>query len=501
MHIPLSADSEILQDLSLVRFRSRYMYYNNELATSIINNIHQYESDYKINSLIEDEKLKSFIVDKFQDWKEHAQHGNKTFDEFVDLYKYTMLMDGECFIKVFDFNDNSECQLSLQVIDSDRIMTPTELTDPKHNVRSGIKYDTLGVATGAYVLNYHPNDEFADPWLTNYDTSNPYTGTSRTAYKLADFTFYPYTNEDGTPNLLHIFKQVRPNQSRGVPILSPVMRTLHCLFKFTDATLIRQIMVASVGLAVTSIDPQSNAEAARFDTVISDLYNGDTTSGTALAEQESIISWLWSYVKKTAEPWKAGQIKYMKTGEDIKAIDMGGPTTDIYKNFVVHNITQVASALKVPPFIIYGDWGAINYSSARAALNGFKSTLESNQKFDIDKVIKPLYKLFIQKTAEDNKDLQQYELKQLQKFTVTPKRIAHVDPDAEMSAVISGINAGLLTYSEILSVEGKDFAEHFNRIAYEQQHIKKLNINLKDSNIPEATPVEIPSPSLVPATL
>jgi hypothetical protein len=28
-----------------------------------------------------------------------------------------------------------------------------------------------------------------------------------------------------------------------------------------------------------------------------------------------------------------------------------------------------------------------------------------------------------------------------------------------------------------------------------------LNINLKDSNIPEATPVEIPSPSLVPATL
>lgn len=496
--IPLSADSEILQDLPLVRFRSRYMYYNNELATSIINNIQQYESDYKINSTIEDETLKNFVVEKFEEWKEHAQHGGKTFDEFVDLYKFTMLMDGECFIKIYQSNDFSESPMSLQIIDSDKIMTPTELIDPKHNIRAGIKYDAVGVAIGVYVLNYHPNDEFRDTWAVNIDISCRPAGTQRVMYPLKDFTYYPYYNDDNTPNLLHIFKQVRPNQSRGIPILSPVMRTIHSLFKFTDATLIRQIMVASVGIAITSEDPQSNAEANRFNTVIEDLYNGDSTSGDVDVDSESVISWLWSYIRKSAEPWKAGQVKYLKTGEDIKSVDMGGPTTDIYKNFVVHNITQVASALKVPNFLIYGDWSQGNYSSMRGAMEGFRSTLESNQKFDIDKLIKPLYRLFIQESINTFPELSGLDVKSLSKFTVTPKKIAHVDPDAEMKATVAGLNSGLLTYSEVLSVDGKDFNEHIDRIAYEQNYIKDKMISLKGMKLelPESMGVSSSLPTL-----
>ncbi|MCF1193541.1 phage portal protein, partial [Mangrovimonas sp. AS39] len=62
---------------------------------------------------------------------------------------------------------------------------------------------------------------------------------------------------------IHLFLQLRPGQTRGVPPLSPVMLTLKLVDEFTIATLMQARIAASAGgffeTDPTAYTPQENA--------------------------------------------------------------------------------------------------------------------------------------------------------------------------------------------------------------------------------------------------
>lgn len=478
--IPPSVDNTILDDLPLVRQHSRYMYSNFPMATAIIDNIQQYESDYKITPTISNDEVVNKILERhITQWSKNVTPDNKTYEEFIDLYKYCMLLDGECFIKVYrEPRPNSKYTLFFQIIDSDRVCTPIEYQNIGSNVRAGIKYSESGVPEGAYVLKFHPNDYIESGYGVNKKTHS----SVMQKFNEEEFNFIPFY-EGEEINLIHLFKAFRPNQTRGLPILSSVAEDIKHLYEYQYATLVRQCVAANIAMCIETENPDTNASANMLD-LTGDL---DSSSGSEL---ELYIEQLLETTYSRPQAMTPGSIYYLKTGESAKLLDINSPGPAVYKDFITHHITQIATALKVPPFLIYSDWEKLNFSSARSAMNNYKKTLKANQTFDIEKLIQPLYMLLLEDFQLNDEALAEYPSDYLQDFMVTPQKIEYIDPEKDIKADVMRLQNNMLSYTEFYNAQGKDFFEEIDKLASERAYMMERGINPNMIPLPEEAPEE-----------
>lgn len=486
--IPISPDNMILDDLPVLRQRSKILYNNVGIAKAIVETICDFESNYKLVSNVKDDTLKQFINEKFKEFSNDVTFNNRTLDEFIKLYKKSLVLNGEAFIKIFDEpRPFTEFTTSFQVLAPERIFTPSDKKNEKELIVDGIQKDEYGRSIGFWYLKKELN-----PYTENH--VSPY-GRSRTAdsvigrteFNSKDFTYIPFRLEDGTVNAIHIYNQDFPDQTRGIPYLAPIIKEINNYSTYNTTEWVRRRAASSIGLVIQTEQPQANADKMKLN--ISDVLDSssDTTSGDTTG-QYSYAELINSIEENTRQQvMTPGEIMYLKPGETVETVNLQGPDAGVYEAFQKNSLINMAGAIKLPFFLFYSDWAQINFSSAKAGLNRYKITLTDCQNFDNDKLLRPIYINFINELMlRYPEQFMNKEIKDVYMYEFFGPVVPDVDLSKETAATVEMLNNKLTSRTEYFSSRGMNFEDQMKLIANEENYMKSLGLSVTaDPEYPE----------------
>ncbi|MDR1360979.1 MAG: phage portal protein [Rickettsiales bacterium] len=236
-----SADAVSLDDLPVLRDRSRDLLRNAPLATGAINTLitNVVGTGLRPQSHIDREILRPHLKtdDAMEQWENQAERifrmwadnrdcditRGQTFTELQALVLRSCLESGDVFVlRKYKERKGNPFGTSLQVLEADRVASPTDAGD---KIVAGVEIDKDGAPIAYHILNRNPDD----------------TGGKLESAKIAAF------DNGGRRQVLHIFTRTRPGLTRGVPYLAPVIESLKQLDRYTEA----EIMAAVVSSLFT----------------------------------------------------------------------------------------------------------------------------------------------------------------------------------------------------------------------------------------------------------
>ncbi len=227
-------------------------------------------------------------------------------------------------------------------------------------------------------------------------------------------------------NLLHLFKPTGPGQVRGVSWLAPVMLTVNDHGQLQDALLIGQKISALHAGFVTDHN----------DTSGSDPFDGE--------EWVDLVP---------------GTVRRLPGGTDVKFSNPTEARDGV--GFSKHILGQIAAGLGVPQHLCDGDLTGANYSSLRAGLLPFRRKVEQFQYHClVPQVLDPLWDRVIGRQGVE---------------WLMPRPL-QVDPQKDTEALISQIEAGLVSRTQAVASFGWDAAKLDQEIADERARAERLGL-------------------------
>jgi len=218
---------------------------------------------------------------------------------------------------------NGRDRLALQLIEADRVANP--LGKPNDNVLTeGIEHDaTTGEALRYHVLDHHPGD------LRNAGRTGQWIDARGQA--------------TGRRNVLHSFRQTRPELRRGVPILAPVIEPIKQITRYTEAEL-EAAVVAGLFAVFLKMDPQA----------FQDLFDDPS--------QDAIVA----HAKEWSGEIEGGKAINLLPGEEPIPSNPGRPNAQ-FDPFVQACMRQIGMALSIPYEVLVMHFQS-SYSAAKGAL-------------------------------------------------------------------------------------------------------------------------------------
>lgn len=452
---PGSPDADILPDLSIMRERSRQLLRDDATASSVVQSIvdnvigsgMRAQSRPRLEELppgSTEESMRAFQVQAervFCRWccTGAELSGRNDWIQLQRLVLRQMLENGEAFlVRNMRGEDASRpYAMTWDVVEADRIESPNQsdvlATKTGNQIRSGIEISRRGVPVAYHVRIDHPGDGI-------YENAK----SSRRKWRRI-----PAKDPSGRPNMLHLFEQLRPGQSRGVPYLSPVMGTLDHLARFQEAAIVRERVAACWAAFVTREDAG----------MVADLNSSS------------------SETQRRIEDIEPGIIEYLEPGEQVT---FGNPSGlgQQYEPFVMRNLRQIGAALGLPYELIAKDFSQTNYSSARAALLEARRLFTRMQSLVISKLCQPTWDLVIEEAYYrgefGNLPGADEDLHPWTRATWVTPGTGWVDPVKEIAASEIAIKVGVSTLAEEAAGQGRDWEE----VLYQQAREKQLRDDL-----------------------
>jgi len=333
-----SPDSDILWDLPTLRARSRDMIRNMPLATGAVNTVctNVVGTGIKLQSRIDrsllhltDAQADSWESQVEREWRLFAESRESDatrilgFHEMQNLVFRQVLENGDVFVLLPRFARlGSPYELKLQIIEADRICNEKNLSDT-NELAGGIKKDKYGAPIEYHIMRSHPGNLYG--------------------MKKNEWDKIPaFGRKTGLPNILHLFVMLRPEQTRGVPYLAPVIEPLKQLDRYTEAELMAAVVS---GLFTVFIKTESGDEGL-------DLTDMADETGAKASDTD----------------YKLGNGAVLSLGKD-ESIESANPMRPnaAFDPFVMAVLRQVGVALELPFEILIKHFTA-SYSAARAAL-------------------------------------------------------------------------------------------------------------------------------------
>lgn len=356
------ADSDILPDLPSLREYSRDSIRKNPLAASIINTkvtnvvgtglvMHPQIDDQFLG--MDETQADEWEAKTEREWRLWADSSacdmERTccFAELQDLIFRSTLENGDVFsLLPYEQRPGEVYGLKVQVIEADRVSNPDFKPDTE-TLAGGIEKATTGAPIKAHIQNGHPGS------------------LSRSKTEWEPREFYSAT---GRRNLLHIFRKIRPGQTRGVPDLAPVIEALKQLGDFTDAEL--------------------------SATVVSSLFTVfvKTPGAQGLAPMEPTRE---TGAKSSDNDIKMGPAAMIELGQD-EEVEFANPTrpNTAFDGFVTAVLRQIGSALELPFELLIKHFTA-SYSASRAALLEAWKYFDSRRKWLVMRFCQPVYEVWL----------------------------------------------------------------------------------------------------------
>ncbi len=367
------ADSVINPDLPALRDRSRDLVRNEPLASGAISKtvtnvvgsglVLDPSIDREVLNMSNEEaaKWEAAVKREWRLWAESYEcHMERTlkFGPMQELAFRSVLEGGDLFVNMpYKKRKGSPYGLKLQLIEADRVCNEKNNRDSA-TLSEGVEKDSDGAPARYHVLKQHPGN------LRN--------GAQREWVKLQAFS------KSGRRNVLHLFRPLRPGQSRGVPNLAPVIEPLKMAGRYTEA----ELMAAVV---------------SSMFTVFIKTETGAVPAPMTPSEGASSTN--------SNEEYKLGVGAMIALG-DNESIDTANPNrpNTAFDPFMMSIIRQIGVALEIPYELLIGHFTA-SYSASRAAINEAWKFFKGRRKWLVDEFCQLVYERWLEEAVAEGRIL------------------------------------------------------------------------------------------------
>ena len=411
----LSADAEADPSVrKTLRTRARYEVQNNSYARGIVKTLADdtVGTGPRLQMLLENDDTNNKIEHDFAVWAQRIRLAAK-----LRTIRMARCQDGEAFaVLAQNPRLSTDVKLDLQLVEADRV-TDDEMKTDGSSV-DGITFDQFGNPMSYRVLKKHPG------------------GTD-------SFNMEAYTVK--AENMIHVFRQDRPEQHRGIPEITAALPLFAHLRRFT--------------LAVVSA-----AEAAADFAGI--LYTDSPASGEADAVEAMDTIQL-----------ERNMLLTMPGGWKMSQVDPKQPVTT-YGEFKREILNEIARCLSMPYNIAAGNSSGYNYASGRLDHQTYYKALKVDRSFMEIEILDRVFDLW----------LKEWSLATHTSIDLCACRHVwfwdgqeHVDPGKEATAQQIRLDARTTTLAAEYAKQGKDWETELRQIARERKLMKELGIEPEET--------------------
>lgn len=385
-----SADTDTIYDLRTLRGRSRDLVRNTPIATgavaTMVSNVIgsglslRCLPDFESLNMTEDQadEFAENVEREFRLWAASADCDITRTQNFYGLQSLafrSFMESGDTFalLPMLD-RKTGPYQLKIQLIEADRIDIPggtlagigiqnltPDSKDTKNKIIGGVEIDSNGAPLAYHVASQHPGD-------VAFSSSIKWTRVEA------------FGQKTGRRNVLHIFERLRPGQTRGVPMLAPVIEPLKQLGRYSDS----ELMAAVVGAMFTVFVKMDTVEGLNADGGFADDQPAANTA-TQLVDKTKQIG------------LGNGSVVDLAPGESIELADPKRPNT-AFDAFVSSILRQIGVAIGIPYEVLVKHFTA-SYSASRAALIQAWQTFKLRRDFVTTGFCNPVYEAWMEEAV------------------------------------------------------------------------------------------------------
>jgi lambda family phage portal protein len=363
------ANADIITDLPTLRERSRDLSRNAPVAIGAISTCltNVVGTGLKLQSRIDRDVLK-MTDEEAEAWENKAEREYRLWSESRECHRSRQwnmsiiqelafrqtLENGEIFITLPRIErEGSPYKLKLDMIEADRVCNADRAPNTETLIE-GIEKDEDGAPVKYHILNQHPGSMISSKGKYTWEKIDAF-GT-----------------KTGLPNILHLFRPLRPGQNRGVPYLAPVIEPLKQLDRYTEAELMAAVITSMFTVFI------KNEKAAFPAPTFSNENLGQETGATS-ADKDMKLA--------------AGAIIELDGGREIQTADPGRPNS-AFEPFVTAIFEQIGAALEIPYEIIIRHFSS-SYSASRAALLEAWRFFRGRRAWLVNVFCQPVYEIFL----------------------------------------------------------------------------------------------------------
>jgi len=387
-----------------------------------------------------------------------------TFADIQRLSLRSALESGDCLVLPAMFErPGSPYEFKLQVIEADRISNPGGKPDTL-TLTAGVTKDNNGAPTGYWINPEHPGSRVG---------RRSRLGDPNRGWRRVD----AFGSRTGRRLALHLYEKLRPGQTRGVPVLAPVVEMLRNLGTYTDAEVEAAVNAAFYTVFVKS-DPMYG------DGDLAPVAPSDEVGGATTDEDYKVAS---------------AMMIELGEGQSIETPTPGRPNSGFHP-FVLAVIEQIGAALEVPAELLIQRFSSSFSASQAAMLEAWRATVARRAWF-VRQFCAPVFETWLTEAVAlgridapgflDGDPL--VRAAWLNHAWIGPPR-SHIRPDISVNASKALIDARLSTHTrESMDLTGQDWdTEVAPRLAVENQALVDTVPATTASSASARAPAEIP---------
>lgn len=357
-----SANEHISESLDDLRNDSNDLVANNALAAGAISTyctnvvgtglLLSPAIDYEYLGLSE-ESAAEWQKNVEREWKLYCKTCDltrtKSFVEITSLVLRSYLTNGDVFVNLpMIRRDNTVYETTLNLIEGHRISTKNEMLESDRLIM-GVELDEYGCPTGY-----------------QYSTSSG-LGHEKTWRRLRAF------DDQGNPLILHIFRKLRVDQNRGIPLLAPIIETIKKIDTYAQAEIDAAVLNSFFTVFIKKRESTGNLP---IDAVAN--LGGET--GAKSADDDVTLG-------------SANIIELLKDEEEVQFADPNRPNAN-FGNFFKDFVSQIAIAINIPYEVLLKQFQS-SYSASKGAIIEATKSFDEQERFLIDSFCQPVYEAFL----------------------------------------------------------------------------------------------------------
>lgn len=344
--------------------------------------------------------------------------------------------DGEYIIEIVNDKDAPDGFL-LNPVEADILDHTLNTVYPEtgNQIRLGVEITAAGRPVAYHFLNQHPGDL---TWQTPLNNKR-----------------YRRVPAD---RVIHVFKRLRPGQTRGEPQPTSIINTTKMLDGFREAEVTgRRIKASSMGFATKpeAVSPHAGLDNMA-DRVVSDTDGGET-------------------FEMDIEP---GTIKALPEGWDFKQFDPGGSVSD-FSDFDGQMKSDASMGLSLSPVTVGYETSKLSYSTHRGIVMDDRETYRGLQSFFIRMAMNKIFAIWLKAHVSYNVETlipPSRMLAILAAYTFRGRGWDQIDPTKDTKAENEQLQARTTSLSRIAAKRGISRDDLLDEIEDDQRALEERGL-------------------------
>ncbi|MDR1471559.1 MAG: phage portal protein [Synergistaceae bacterium] len=393
------------------------------------------------------DKWQRIALNEFQLWADTVDCDAARQNDFADLQQLAFLawlMDGDVFVALPLIPRHGDpYDLRVMLIEADRVCDPPN-ADPSKPIFQGVETGENGEVVAYHVCDQHP--------------ASGYSGlAAHKEWKRVK----AFGDKTGRRNMLHVMESERIGQSRGVPVLAPIIEAAKQLGRYTEAELVAAVVAGMFTVFLSTEDP--NTPPGESSIPFDDLVDADDDTTVELGN---------------------GSVVTLGPNEKAQIADPGRPYAG-FEAFVNAICRQVGAALELPYEILVKQFNS-SYSASRASLLEAWKMFKTRRSWFVKDFCQPVYEEVITEAVAKGRLSAPgfWASPEMRKAWLCAEWYGptqgQIDPLKEVNASKIRVEQGFSTRArETSELTGGDFESNVRQLEHEESLLKSAGLSSK----------------------